>query len=930
MKNVLYVPFGIDFIKAVHDHLAGSDIDLTKTSIVFPGKRPSLYFKKAISEYANVPVFSPRFFSIEEFIDNLARKIDPEYSDIGTADAIWFLYECIQSLRSFENHPFRKKHFGEFFWWGRYLLQFINQLDTENIDNEILTSLERNAQLGYDVPESTNELLVHVTELRDAFHETLRNNRFFSRGQKEQRALEYIKGSSVLDSEEFCFAGIFALSSCEKLILRHLWNSGKAQVILEGDPSQWPILAELVSFLGSESKPIGKDRFSGEISIYSGIDTHSEVLAAHQILAQSRTGKTAVILPEPEALFPLMSFALDRIDMPYNISLGYPLWRTSLFDLVSHLLDALSGISHDGGLPVNEYLSIMFHPFVKNLRFDEEVRPCLSNLKSIFTESDTENSLAYKPFVSVSEIEEKLGLTSETSPLKKIHDVFFRDFQNANAMGEYARLMEELLDFILHNTPIRSYVLSEEIFRRTFEVLDRLQEVCFAASPLHRIADENRRIICDLIREHLKSIEVPFDTTPIEDIEVIGVLESRNISFDTVVMLDVNEGSIPRPRTINPLIPLGIYASLGIPSPEYNEEIYRYYFYRLIRSAHNVHLIYADSEERPRSRYIEQLIWEQEIASRKINSVRVNKSERRIHVRLAPDPPVLAKTASILNVLRNKAYSPAAIDDYVTCPVLFYHKHILAFDQAKGLPEDIEGVERGRIIHAVLHDTFKSYIGVEITPDMFDSVLNTTNTAIDQVFGRKQANGDYYLFRKMAAFKLETFLRKHVKEADSPFIPKQLEARLEGELTTHRGSVRLKGFVDRIDYRPMNKTYEIIDYKTGGELQYSGKALNIDFGSIEEIHKYVKSFQLPIYVHLFGSTSAIPFAQIDARLILLRNNTEETFLNNRSPAEKESDYAKYMKGVVTVMEEILDPEKPLTVFDTVTCSRCTFSNLCHV
>lgn len=930
MKSIFYVPFGTDFIKTVHDRVLGSGIDLPKITIVFPGKRPSLYLKKRISESAAVPVLSPTFFSIEEFIDHLARKIDPDYSDTETADAIWFLYECIQSLHSFEGHPLRTKSFGEFFWWGKYLLQFINQLDMENIENDTLTSLERNAELGYDVPESTNELLSHVTELREAFHAVLRDNRSFTKGYKEQRALEYINTSPALESGKIFFAGVFALTCCEKLILRNVWKTGKAEIILEGEPAQWPILAELTSFLDAEATMIGQNGFSGSISLHSGIDTHSEVLTAQGILTQYHTGKAALILPEPEALFPLMSFALDSIGTQYNISLGYPLWRTSLFDLMSHILNAQSGRSQDGGIPAAEYLSIMFHPFVKNLILEKEIRPCLSTLKTIFVDSDVESGIAHKPFISVSEIEDRPELATATSILKRVHDVFFRSFENANTLCEYAGSAGELLDFILRNTPVRSYVLSEEIFRRFFEVLERLRSLRFAQSPLHGIADQSRRTICDLVREHLKSAEVPFDTTPIEDIEVLGVLESRNIRFDTVIILDVNEGSIPQPKAINPLIPLGIYGALGIPSPEYNEEIYRYYFYRLVRSARDVHLMYVDSEERPRSRYIEQVIWEQELAAKRINSVRINKVERGIHVRLAPDPPRLTKTAKILHALQNKVYSPAAIDDYVTCPVLFYHKHILAFEEPAGLTEDIEGAERGRIIHSILHDTFQPYVDSEITPGMFDAMLQTMRAVMGRVFHSKETSGDYYLFKKMAAFKLESFLRKHVRETEHPFVPKQLEARFQGELATERGSVRLKGFVDRVDYMPVDDIFEIIDYKTGGSLQYSGSIVNADFNSIDEIHKRIKSFQLPIYIHLFMNTSTAPLAKTSARLILLRNNTEEIFLNRKMQADRTSAYAGYIKGVTTVVEDILDPDKPLTAFDVVTCSRCTFSSLCHV
>jgi hypothetical protein len=160
MKKVFSIPFGADFLDALHRLIMEDGKELSSLAIVFAGKRPSLYLKKRFSEGAERPIYSPQFFSIEEFIDFIARKQYPDFTDIEYADAIWLLYQCIQSLPSFAGHPFREKGFGDFFWWGRYLLEFINQLDTENIDNDKLRSLEKNAELGYDVPSFYGTLFI--------------------------------------------------------------------------------------------------------------------------------------------------------------------------------------------------------------------------------------------------------------------------------------------------------------------------------------------------------------------------------------------------------------------------------------------------------------------------------------------------------------------------------------------------------------------------------------------------------------------------------------------------------------------------------------------------------------------------------------------------------------------------------------------------
>ncbi len=932
MKMVYSIPFGADFLNGLHRFIIEDGKELSRCAIVFAGKRPSLYLKKLLSKEINKPIYAPYFFSFEEFIDFIARKQYPDFIDADYADAIWLLYQCVQSLPSLIGHPFREKGFGDFFWWGKYLLEFINQLDTENIDNEKLRSLEKNAELGYDVPESTNDLLSHVTLLRDKFHTALDEKRFFTKGYKNLCALKYIKESIPEDFDKIYFAGLFALTNTEKFIIQRIWKTALGEIVLEGDPSQWSILRTLLSFLKADTKILPCEAPRQNIAVYTGIDTHSEVLTTSNILKETPPGRTAIVLPSPEALFPLLSFAIDRIDMPYNISLGYPLSRTSLFDLVNHVLSAQARKQNQECYPTMEYLSIILHPFVKNLDMEgSSIRPILSNLEKLFSEGILENVVANKPFISLIEIEKSLFNGTAEANFIKVHQAFFRNFEKINTLYEYAELLGDLLEFILQHTNVRSYILSGEIFRELYEALENLKNTQFSRSVFHEHDAENRRVICDFIREHMKSIKLPFETKPVEDLEIIGVLESRNIRFDTVIMLDVNEGVIPQAKKINPLIPLGIYDNLGIPSPEYNEEIFRYHFYRLIRSAGNVHLLYIDSEEKPRSRYIEQLIWEKELATQTINAMEVKKTAYKINVHLQNKSPAIDKNENILSIIQGKTLSPSAIDDYIACPLLFYYRQILRFEELKGLSDDIDASDRGKIIHSILHDTFDSYINREITSSLYREVLDKMRMVMTKHFEMKETSGDYYLFKKLSAFKLESFLRKNIAEIKEPFILKHLETKIENTVDVAKQRVKIKGRIDRIDYLPRNNEYMIIDYKTGGTKQYTRSSLKrTDFSSMEEIHKNISSFQLPIYVHLFTNRFNIELAETNAKLILLRNNEEEELFGNYTSDEIETAFAQYMQGVSTVIRDILDSTKPLASFDTISCPTCAFRNLCHV
>ena len=177
-----------------------------------------------------------------------------------------------------------------------------------------------------------------------------------------------------------------------------------------------------------------KTAWHQKIMIHAGIDTHSEILTTYDILKNTSPGRTAIVLPSPEALFPLLSFAIDRIEAPYNISLGYPLSRTSVFDLINHVLNAQARKQKPDQYPTAEYLSIMLHPFIKNLVIEENIRPILGTLERIFSEDVLENTVASKPFVTLAEIEAILFKEGIDASFKRIHEVFFQHFEKINTL----------------------------------------------------------------------------------------------------------------------------------------------------------------------------------------------------------------------------------------------------------------------------------------------------------------------------------------------------------------------------------------------------------------------------------------------------------------------------------------------------------------
>jgi ATP-dependent helicase/nuclease subunit B len=947
--KIYSVPFGADFIEELHWFIIKDGLPLDEIAVVFGGKRPSIYLKRRLAEGSTEPFHSPRFFSVEEFVDGIARARHHDFADLHDNDAIWVLYNTIQSLPAFDDHPFRQKGFGDFFHWGRYVLNFIDQLDAENVANSRLRSLEENAEIGYDVPESINDLLLKLSILRDSFHQTLAERKYFTKGYKYLRALEVVKGTGELglpgntllrDFKKVYFAGMFALTGAEKEIVRNICLKERGELIIEGSPEEWPILRDLTAYLGAECAMIECNTSKpGRISIHSGFDIHSEVLKVHEILKNSGPCKTAVVLPTSEPLFPLLTFAIDRVEERYNISLGYPFSRTSVFDLVAATLDAQANRRRGRLYPAKNYLEVILHPFVKNFSLGEDIRPIFLKIEKSLTGELFQSSIANKPFITLDEIEadwrsgnSELPPEEETkSAIEEIHRIFFKNLDNTKNLYEMAERLEEALTFIFDHSPIRSYVLSGEIFKQLFESLEELKETQFSRESFHEDPDRNRNALCNFLLFYLKSITLPFETKPVEPLEILGLLETRNIRFESVVILDVNEGILPQPRKIDPLVPVGVYEQLAIPSPEYHEEIFRYHFYRLVASAKEVHLLYIDSPDKQRSRYVEQIIWREEKTRKALNVLPVDKSVYKINLKPREQLPEIEKSGDILSILKSKTYSPTAIDDYVRCPILFYYRHILNFEEKKALSEDIDVMDRGNIIHSILHDTFEGFMGREINPRVYDEVLAKMNEAIDKNFHGRVVTGDFYLFKKLAGYKLEMFLRKNIKNAPSPFTIERLEETIRADIDVGAHRVNLKGRIDRIDFIPRHGEYVIIDYKTGGSKQYPDHVLeDVDLLSIEDIHSTVNSFQLPLYLFLYHSAFSVPVGSLNARLILLKNNDEESLFKDTGQEEREQILADYMEALKTVLRDMLDMSKPFMSFDHDLCNSCTFNDLCKV
>ncbi len=239
----------------------------------------------------------------------------------------------------------------------------------EGIENSALVNVERNASIGYDVPQSVNELLSNISLIRSEFHRVLAEGRWFTRGTKRIAAVKETDGRVPDDLRRVVFAGLFGLTGGERKILRSFWDAGQTTVLLSGDPEDWPVLKDLVGHL--KAKVEYGDAARNErpvVNLHAGHDTHAEVLGAYRILKESPRKKTAIVLPDADPSSRFLSFVADRTELKCNTS-GIP-HGTGHRSLTSRAPSSprASREGRTDSNPPARYLAVILHPFtVKNL-----------------------------------------------------------------------------------------------------------------------------------------------------------------------------------------------------------------------------------------------------------------------------------------------------------------------------------------------------------------------------------------------------------------------------------------------------------------------------------------------------------------------------------------------------------------------------------
>ncbi len=944
MSKLLKVPFSENFIQYLTDYLCDNfdTSDLSSVAVVFPGIRPSHFLLDSLKKKITGAFIPPMRFSIESWMQYLFGTLREERVPEGDFDLIYLMYRAIAESGIDEASSLKKitESINTYIHWGSRILGAMEEFE---IQSEKQGDIEELTDYDENFLEWVRDFWKHFALIRDKFYYFLKANNLTYRGEVYRFTSENIEEvADLIAFKKIIFVGFYALNKSEERIMKYLFSEGKADIIIQSDdvkgtvPTTSPYYFHKkweqdwgVTFSDIDNKTNNK---KPQLEIHQCFDTHSEILTAEELLsAFKEKGKnTAIILPDSSSLIPLISEIVQTNENDFNITMGYPLKRTALFNLIKYIfsLQKTKKTDKKGTLYyLKDYLNLIQHPWIKTIKTSEGEEPfskLVNRLEEILVSKNRESS---RNFFSVSEIT-KLFNSEEFSSvlleiLEKVHSLSIEAFNEIKSLKEGAEKLFDFISFIYENSNIRKHPLNNQFIGTAFEKLEELKKSLFSD-----VKFGDSLGIINLLENYLLSVRIPFIGEPLKGIQIMGMLESRNLNFEQVILLDVNESIMPGLYKFDPLLPHGLRKLRGLPGYEEEESMYAHNFFRLVRGAGKVHLIYKegklkDVDKNIKSRFIEKIIWEgQKADTDAILDNRIFKPS--IEILKKKD---IQKSEKVLERLKDTQYSPTKIDTYVRCPLQFYYRYVLELEEYMDIEEEIERSTIGKLIHDFLKDYYTQFIGKKITIDKGDFSEKLKKYLEKHL----REGGEQILLREIISSTLMRFIEyESIRSSEEDIFIRDLEKPVSGNFDlflseglkkgdTLGNAFKLKGRIDRAE--EIHGVMHVIDYKTGTITMPAKRLTGEVEPSRDIIKKKVKTLQLPMYVYLYSKTNEIPLEKIRAEIFNIRKPREENLLQTAN-----IDF--FLEALGFILREIVNPDVSFAPDAGDYCKFCPYRLMC--
>ena len=939
--------------------------EISRLAFVFPNRRAGLFFQKYLSEIAGMPLFSPTILTINDLFLQL--------SGMQQADRMKMLFRLYELYKTRSGSD---ESFDDFLYWGEMLLNDFDDVDKYRVDARMLfanvTDLrEMEQDFSYLTPEQVaairtfwssfspegrsenqKQFLALWQILYDLYvdlRRVLADENCGYEGMIFREVVERLERNEGTDLtyEKVVFVGLNALSVTEECLLNQLnqreiadfyWDyasplvrdrDNKASYFVERNqerfPSAWPLPQE-------EEE---RERQIEVVGIPSGIGQAKQVYRIldawcdeHEMDAEGAL-RTAVILPDEQLLIPVLNAIPERIRR-INVTMGYPLSATPIASLVEYVLALQKNLRYVDAQPAfyfRDVLPILNHRYVMSTAAGQigEVVKDISENNRIYIPS---GSLTQTPLLTV--------LFTPVKDVESVSDYLIAVLQALN------RVMTDREEVEEEERPVTQTEVEREFIYHYFVTVNRMKEMMRETGVEMRLDTYFR-----LLKRMTDTITIPFHGEPLSGLQIMGVLETRALDFDRLIILSMNEGVFPQRRVANSFIPYNLRRGFGLPTYEHQDSIWAYHFYRLIHRASQVSLLYDTRSNGLQtgevSRFVYQLRYHYEVPMRdKLVVYSVSSSQ----------VPVLQmeKTATVmehLNAFRKggaRALSASALNTYLDCPLQFYFAVVEGIEEEDEVSETVESNVFGSILHKVMENVYRPFCGQQITAELLKAVREdvlTMTGAVARAFAEVFFKTDVVRPLTGQNFLIGEMIRKYatkILERDgalAPFRYLKSEKKVKGLFSLSDGSeVQLKGFIDRVD--EVGGTLRIIDYKSGTGTTVFPSVEALFDKSVADRPKAVMQVFMYAWMYaneLSGRTAIQPGIYYVRTLFAPTFDAGIYHRVERGKQERVMDFADYRdafeEGLRGCLDEIFSEETPfIQTTNGKACSYCRFRSIC--
>lgn len=860
------------FIFDVLTDLKKQNLNLSELTFVLPSKRAGLFLKHQLHKVNEHTAFAPTIISIEEFTEELSQL-----KTISNTELLFEFYDVYGSL----TNEGERDSFEIFSKWAQILLQDFNEIDRYLIPQQKIFSYLSAIQdlkhwsLEKNKTDFVKNYLAFWNKLYNyysLFTQQLLNKKVGYQGLIYREAVENLEAYIENNNEKLhVFLGFNALNSSEETMIQELLQNDLAKIywdidalFLDNPMHDAALFTREYKFKWHyfKNNPFNwiTDNYSKEknISVFGIPKNIGQAKYIGSILDTLKREKnnldnTAVILGDESLLIPVLNSLPENVDA-LNVTMGFPLKSiplASLFEQLFHLHKKTSSSFY-----YKDVVNIISHPFIRPLFYVNNKDQASEMIDAIH-----ENNLIYIPI-------ERLKSLSPTHS-----DTIDLLFSNWNSIDSTLKNCSQLILTIkkyLDNNKASNLLSLEYLFR--FNVL--FNELSVLNSKYNHI--KTMQTLHDVYKELLSSETLDFQGEPLQGLQIMGMLESRALDFETIIISSVNEGILPSGKSNNSFIPFDVKLENKLPTYKEKDAVYTYHFYRLLQRAKNIYILYNTEADiltgGEKSRFITQIEIE---ATHKINHQIITPHVPIIEKRLSK----VCKTNDVVEKLiklSEKGFSPSSLTNYIRNPIDFYNQKILGIQEYEDAEETVAANTLGTVVHNTLEDFYKPLIGVYLTVDVIAKLKSQIQETVTNHFKKVYKEGDITTGKNLIIFEIakryvSNFLDLEIADLKAGNTIKIIAIEANKNVTINipeiHFPVNLTGKIDRID--KYNDLIRVVDYKTGKVQQNQVEVINWE-DITTDYNAYSKSFQVLSYVYMMHLSGDIQLP-VEAGIISFKN-----------------------------------------------------------